>query len=466
MTAAGSRPNIVMIVADDLGWGDLGCVNGGLSETPNLDHMVATSTCLDHHYSASPVCAPARAALLTGRYPHRTGAIDTLEARGLDRIHLREQTLADLLGEVGYVTGLVGKWHNGAHDPRYHPTQRGFDEFIGFCGGWHDYLDWQIDVGGSYRGADGRHLTDVFTDEAVAFLGRHRHEPFLLSLMYSAPHYPLQPAADDLAAFAGRDDLSDGVRRIYGLVRGLDRGVGRVLGALEDLGLASSTLVLFTSDNGPQLAGVEGFDTMRFTAGLHGMKGLVYEAGIRLPMLVRWPDGLPGGPRRLDDLVHLTDWLPTLVELTGAPAPALPVDGRSALALLEGRPGDGPSLRCWQWNRYTPSAVTNAAVRDGSWKLVRPPVWPTLFPTPDDLAADHDSKSGSEPWTVPTDPLRPTEVLDPPEPQLFDLASDPGETKDVAAAHPARVRLMEAELDAWFADVDGERRSLQWVGAT
>jgi arylsulfatase A len=453
---------VLLIVADDLGWGDVACVNGGLSETPNLDALVATTTCLDHHYSASPVCAPARAALLTGRYPHRTGAIDTLEARGLDRIHLREQTIGDLLGGAGYATGLVGKWHNGAHDPRYHPSRRGFAEFVGFCGGWHDYDDWQLDVGGAHRTADGRHLTDVFTEEAIQFLGRHRHEPFFLSVMYNAPHYPLQPAAEDLAAFVGRDDLSEGVRRIYALVRGLDRGVGRLLDAVDDLGLASSTLVLVTSDNGPQLGGVEGYDTMRFTAGLHGMKGLVYEGGIRLPMLVRWPDGLPGGQRHLDDVVHLTDWLPTLVELTGAPMPALPVDGRSALAVLEGRPADAPPVRCWQWNRYTPNASTNAAVRDGRWKLVRPPVWPTLFPTADDLAADHDSKAHAEGWLVPTTPLPVTVVDDPPDPQLFDLAADPGETTDLASAHPVRVRSMEATLDAWFADVDADRRSLTW----
>jgi arylsulfatase A-like enzyme len=179
-------------------------------------------------------------------------------------------------------------------------------------------------------------------------------------------------------------------------------------------------------------------------------------------MLVRWPDGLPGGPRRLGDLVHLTDWLPTLVELTGAPAPGLRLDGRSALAALEGRPADAPPLRCWQWNRYAPNALTNAAVRDGRWKLVRPPVWPTLFPRPDDLAADHESKAIDAAWEVPTTPLPPTEVDDPPEPQLFDLVADPGETTDVAAAHPARVRQLQTALDAWFADVDDERRSLTW----
>lgn len=376
----------MLIVADDLGWGDLGCVNGGLSDTPNLDELIATSSCLDHHYSASPVCAPARAALLTGRYPHRTGSIDTLEGRGLDRIHLREQTVADLLGEAGYATGLVGKWHNGAYDARYHPTRRGFDEFAGFCGGWHDYHDWRLELGAGAQHSDGRYLTDVLTEEAIAFLGRHRHEPFLLALMYNAPHYPLQATDQDLATYADRTDLSEGVRLIYAMVRAMDRGIGRVLDALDDLGLAEGTLVLFTSDNGPQLAGVPGHDTMRFNAGLHGMKGLAYEGGIRLPMVVRWPDGLPGGGRRLDALVHLTDWLPTLTALTGAAAPVLPVDGRSALAVLEGRPPEDVPPRCWQWNRYEPSILTNAAMRDGRWSgrpsgrpCSRPP--PTSRPT-------------------------------------------------------------------------------------
>ena len=130
------RPNIVFILADDMGYGDFSCFNGGLSQTPTLDRLAEEGVCLTQHYSASPVCAPARAALLTGRYPHRTGAIDTLELRGLDRIHLDERTFADHLRVAGYATGLVGKWHNGALDQRYHPNQRGFDEFVGFSGGW------------------------------------------------------------------------------------------------------------------------------------------------------------------------------------------------------------------------------------------------------------------------------------------------------------------------------------------
>src|SRR5689334_11164502 len=148
-SGAEARPNILLIVADDLGYGDLGCFNYGASETPALDQLVREGVSLTQHYSASPVCAPARAGLLTGRYPHRTGAIDTLELRGLDRLALGEVTLADCLGAAGYATGLVGKWHNGAFDRRYHPNARGFSEFVGFCGGWSPYVDYHLDVNGA-----------------------------------------------------------------------------------------------------------------------------------------------------------------------------------------------------------------------------------------------------------------------------------------------------------------------------
>src|SRR5271166_4481728 len=140
------RPNIVLILADDMGYGDFGCFNYGASRTPALDHLVREGVCLTQHYSASPVCAPARASLMTGRYPHRTGVIDTLETRGLDRLALREVTVAELLKRAGYATGLVGKWHNGAYDSRYHPNRRGFDEFAGFSGGWQPYYQWHLEA--------------------------------------------------------------------------------------------------------------------------------------------------------------------------------------------------------------------------------------------------------------------------------------------------------------------------------
>src|SRR3954447_27058963 len=167
-----------------MGYGDFSCFNDGISSTPVLDQLVADGTTLTHHYSSSPVCAPARASLLTGRYPHRTGAFDTLEGRGLDRIRLGERTIAEELAAHGYRTGLAGKWHNGALDQRYHPNQRGFHEFAGFAGGWSDYWNWRLDRNGSHTGSDGSYLTDVLTDEAVGFVHRHQGsgEPFFLYL--------------------------------------------------------------------------------------------------------------------------------------------------------------------------------------------------------------------------------------------------------------------------------------------
>src|SRR5439155_13518883 len=184
--------NVVVIVADDMGYGDLSLFNDGRCSSPHLDALARDGVCLTQHYSGSPVCAPARASLLTGRYPHRTGAIDTLHGRGLDRIALSEVTIADLFRSAGYRTGLVGKWHNGALDARYHPNARGFDEFAGFSGGYSDYYAYHLDLNGTEVEGDGRYLTDVLTEHAVSFLRRHHRAPFFLVVAYNAPHFPMQ----------------------------------------------------------------------------------------------------------------------------------------------------------------------------------------------------------------------------------------------------------------------------------
>ena len=168
-----SKPNVLLFVADDMGYGDFGLFNDGPARTPHLDALANEGLCLAQHYAGAPACSPSRAALLTGRYSHRTGALTPMEVRGADRIALDEVTLADSFKAAGYATGLIGKWHNGALDDRYHPNARGFDTFCGFCGGWMDYFDWRIERNGVRWDSDGRYLTDVFTDEAVDFLHRH-----------------------------------------------------------------------------------------------------------------------------------------------------------------------------------------------------------------------------------------------------------------------------------------------------
>jgi arylsulfatase A len=448
------RPNILLVLADDMGYGDFSCFNDGASSTPVLDHLVAEGTCLTQHYSASPVCAPARASLLTGRYPQRTGAWDTLEGRGLDRIALGETTVADLLRGAGYATGLVGKWHNGALDDRFHPNQRGFDDFAGFSGGWSDYWAWRLDRNGSMSASDGRYLTDVLTDEAIAFVTRHRAEPWFLHLAYSAPHFPLQAPEADVQPFADSGELTPAVANLYGMLSVMDRGMGRVLETLEALGLTEDTLVIFTSDNGPQFSGQGDTSTERFNCGFRGAKLVVYEGGIRLPAVLRWPAGLPARGT-VGALFHFTDWLPTLLAVAGATPPAdLALDGVNALPLLQGDDGQVPRIRFWQWNRYRPEPECNAAMRDGDWKLVHPALPAAMEVEPDDLAMDVMLKYQPDRFReVRADPLPARELPARPPAQLFDLASDPAEDHDLAARHPERVRTMAGHLAAWFEDV-------------
>jgi arylsulfatase A-like enzyme len=464
-----SRPNIILIVADDMGYGDFGVFSEGRVKTPNLDHLVDQSLCLTQHYSGSPVCSPARATLLTGRYPHRTGAITPQEIRGLDRISLEEVTIGDTFKSSGYATGLIGKWHNGALDDRHHPNARGFDEFVGFRGGWMDYWDWRIERNGTPEQSDGRYLTDVFTAEAISFVGRHKAEPFLLCLMYNAPHSPLQ-APDKITARYIDAGCMESVAMTYAMIEQMDRGVGQLLSELDALGLAENTIVSFTSDNGPAMRlradqvpeGVS-IDTNRPNAGFRGAKGSVYEGGIRVPMILRWPNGL--GTGRCDELIHFTDWLPTLASATdaGLLEHSHPLDGQDVLQTLRGEPAN-PGPRFWQWNGYTPVYTSNAAMRDGDWKLVRP----ALAITPADEAAriamdryvELDIAYKYHPETV-------TELMSDPEPnriipdalppELYDIASDPFEKTDLAMREPDRLSAMLSSLESWCEEVEHER---------
>jgi arylsulfatase A-like enzyme len=452
------RPNIVLIVVDDMGYGDFGVFNDGSLHTPALDRLVTESVCLTQHYSASPVCAPARAALLTGRYPHRTGAIDTLEGRGLDRLALREITLADLLKAAGYVTGLVGKWHLGALDPRYHPNARGFDEFVGFRGGWQDYYDWRLDINGTRRESDGRYLTDVFTAQAVQFIRRHGKEPFFLHLAYNAPHFPFQAPKEEVKPFLESGRFTQAVSILYGMIQRMDKGLEQVLAEIDRQGIARNTMVLFTSDNGPQFGGEGEMCTTRFNCGFNGAKGFVYEGGIRVPMVVRWPDGLDGG-RHFDEMVHFCDWLPTLLDVAGVEPPAaLALDGQNVLPVLRGEGGQVCTRRFWQWNRYTPLVTCNAAMRDGGWKLVRPRIKEAMVVSPGDLEMDRALKYEPHKFTdICRDPEPSRQVPPPPPPQLFHIARDPLEAHDLAAEEPGRLARMLSELETWFESVEADR---------
>ncbi len=473
-------PNVILIVADDMGYGDFGCFNDAAVSTPHLDRLVAEGTCFRQHYSASPICAPARAALLTGRYPHRTGAVTQHEIHGLDRIALRERTIADAFGAAGYRTALVGKWHNGTFDARFEPNARGFDEFTGFCGGWTDYYRYFLRRNQSVSASAGTYLTDLLTDEAVGFIRRQRSSPFFLYLPYNAPHSPFQAPAALVAPYLERG-LSRIVATTYAMIERMDRGIGRVLDELDDLGLSENTIVAFTSDNGPAFFNPpymleEGEPTFneRFNAGLRGSKGWIYDGGIRVPMLLRRRGFVPPGQFE-DTLAHFTDWLPTLLSMAGVGRDAgEPLDGHDLSPLLEGRALSRQPRQYWQWNFYWPDIGTNAAMRDGDWKLVRPMARGTRF-FRDQLCVSAEDRARTAAFVEADikhkeDPRAIRRVLPVPRlkrqrpeaPQLFDLASDPGERTDLADEHPRRVRRMLARLETWFERVEADRDSIRW----
>ena len=387
-----SKPNIILIIADDMGYGDFGVFNDQISCTPTLDSLVDEGVCLTQHYSAAPVCTPARAALMTGRYSHRTGSIDTLEARGLDRLRLDETTMADVLGGAGYATALIGKWHNGALDRRYHPRSRGFQEFVGFQGGWNPFYRYRLDRNGSIEYGDGQtYLTDVFSDAALDFIERHQRAPFFLQLAYNAPHFPLE-APDKLARKYVEMGFSLGVSLIYAMIEVMDAGIGRIGEKLDELGIADNTILIFTSDNGPAFGNWNGFSQTRYNYGFNGSKGNTYEGGIRVPLIIRWNDGLDGG-KRISDMAHFTDWFPTLLSLADVDVPAeLALDGVDIAPVLRGEGGGSYPQRCWQWNRYVPLGTCNAAIRDGAWKLLRPRIAEAMEVSPVDTAHDHAVK--------------------------------------------------------------------------
>lgn len=460
-------PNIVFILADDMGYGDFSAFNGGLSQTPALDALMSESLCLTQQYTASPVCNPSRASLLTGRYPHRTGSIDTLEWHGLERLALREITLPQLLKQRGYATGLVGKWHLGSFDMRYSPTQRGFDETVCFRGGMHDYHDWRIEYNDKPVRSDGRYLTDIWTQEAIAFIERHASDtPFYLSLNYNAPHTPLQVPDEDAQPFRDVGLFPEGVSRIYGMIRRMDAGIQQVLETLDRLGLRENTLVIFTSDNGPEFSIYDddpATDTRRFNCNFKGAKGFVYEGGVRVPLIARWPAGLEGGGRRFDGMAHFTDWFTTLLAVADISLPDdRPIDGINLLPVLRGDSGNLPDRRFWQWNRYTPVRSCNAAVRDGDWKLVYP-VIPEAMQVFDgewlDVSMYQPEYFIERGIFTDQEPER--DIPPPGTPELYNIAEDPEEHHNLAETHPERVEALRLALENWFDEVEAERHTIK-----
>ncbi len=375
--AADQRPNLVIVLADDLGYGDLTSYGATDMQTPHVDALVAAGMRFGNFYANCPVCSPTRAALLTGRYQELVGVpgvIRTHADNSWGYLAPNAVLLPKLLGEAGYHTACVGKWHLGLESPNT-PTERGFDHFHGFLGDMMDDYYNHRRHGINYMRRDDEeidpegHATDLFTKWAVDYI-HERHgsaEPFFLYLAYNAPHTPIQPPPQWLAKVKQRQpDISDKRAKLVALVEHLDDGIGQVIAALKETGQYNNTLIVFTSDNGGQL------DAGANNGLLRGSKQDVYEGGIRVPTCAVWPGRIQPGSR--SDRIGLSmDLFPTVCEAAGVKV-SYAIDGRTILPTLIGReqlPEDRDLFWCRRegGNRYMGKTIL--AVRRGDWKLLQ-----------------------------------------------------------------------------------------------
>ena len=413
-----SRPNVLFILLDDAGYGDVGCHGNPQVQTPTIDRLWSESTRLTHFY-AQPVCTPTRACLMTGRYFLRTKAIDTLYR---DQMDPQEVTMAQAFKSAGYRTGIFGKWHLGSNYPM-RPIDRGFDEAVAIRSGgmahWFDYpansyFNPVLEHNGRAQRYEG-YCNDIFFQEAGKFIGKHRNEPFFCYLATNLPHDPLICPEVLWLPFHERG-INEENAVIYGMMKNVDDNLRTLLAQLERQKLSRDTIIVFTSDNGPAMTQSE--HVARYNGGLRGEKKQVYEGGIREPCFVRYPRGLPAG-RDIDCVASMIDILPTLAAACGiAPPAGVKLDGENLWPLLSG------AVTPEQWPDRTlffqycagalPQRFKNAAVRTQRWKLV-------------------DGK------------------------ELYDEQADPAEAHDVAAANPQLVADLRQRYDAWFDDVCSTR---------
>ena len=444
--SAEQRPNVIFIVVDDLGYGELGCYGGKEIPTPHIDSLAAGGARFTSGYVTAPFCAASRAALMTGRYQTRFGfefnPIGAKNAAPGIGLPVAEKTVADRLRDAGYATGLVGKWHLGGTEP-FHPQRRGFDEFFGFLHEGHYYVTppWQgvttwlrrkkLPDGGQGRwtSPDGRtvwsthlgsnepeydtgnpllrssqsvdekaNLTDAFTREACDFIGRHRSQPFFLYLAYNAVHSPMQGTDEYMKNFSHIEDIQ---RRIFAaMLAHLDDSVGKVLAELRESGVEENTLVVFLGDNGGPTS-----ELTSSNAPLRGGKGDLWDGGIRVPFIVSWKNHITSG-RIVDASVVSIDATATALELANAGPSQKRIDGINLMPLLTGKMAE-----VHERNLFWRVGQKNA-LRSGNWKLIR---------------------DGKE-W------------------QLYDLAHDIGETTNLAAKEPGRVQQLTSLWDKWNAE--------------
>jgi arylsulfatase A-like enzyme len=402
---AAGRPNVVIFLADDAGWGDYSQNGNRQVRTPNIDSIAKGGVTLDRFY-VCPVCSPTRAEFLTGRYHPRTGVYGV--STGQERMDLGEKTVADAFKAAGYATGAFGKWHNGSQWP-YHPMARGFDEYYGHTSGhWGEYFDPPLEHNGRPV-RDKGYIVDICTSRALDFIERNKARPFLCYIPFTTPHSPWavpdnywqrfkdKPLAQ--RATVADQEEPDHTRCALAMLENQDDNVGRVLRKLQETGASDNTIVLYFSDNGPNSA--------RWTGGMKGRKGSTDEGGVRSPMFIRWPAKLPKG-RTVTEISGAIDLLPTLTSLAGVPrAGDRPLDGRDLSPLLLGQKAAWPERMIFStWSR-------NVSVRTQAHRL--------------------DNQG-----------------------QLFDMITDPGQTTPVNARQPELARKLTEAVARWRKEMFGD----------
>ncbi len=401
-SAQDRKPNVIVILSDDQGYQDVGCHGCVDVPTPNLDSIAKNGIRFTDGYVSCPVCSPSRAGLLTGRYQTRFGHEGNPTPQ-MDRqnwgLPLSEKTIAEYMKENGYKTGVIGKWHLG-DNAQYHPNKRGFDEFFGFIGGAHPYMDPTINsfnmIQRNGKPVDERmHLTYAFGREAVSFIDRHKKEPFFLYLAFNAVHGPLQRPVRLNDAFP---EITDEKRRSYAtLLKSMDDAIGSVLAKVREEKLEKDTLIIFLGDNGGPTPG-----TTAKNDPLKGYKTQVHEGGIRVPFMMQWPGRIPAGKTYSKPIISL-DILPTVVAAAGGKVDGK-VEGVDILPYITGKKTGAPhDMLCWRFGKQS-------AIRMGDWKLSR-----------------HEEKG-----------IR-----------LHNLANDPGEKNDLAGEYADKVSELTAAWDRW-----------------
>jgi len=418
------KPNILIILADDLGYGEISCQGNPQIPTPHIDSLAKSGVRFTSGYVSGPYCSPTRAGLMTGRYQQRYGhefnpgpAQASSEKFGLS---LKETTIGDRFKELGYAAGWFGKSHLG-YLPQYHPLRRGFDEYFGFLGGAHDYLDAASDrhnpiLRGTARVETVDYTTDAFAREAVAFIEKHHGEPWLCYLAFNAVHAPLESIDKYLSRFSNIQDMKR--RTFAAMLSAMDDGVGTVLAKLREHGLEEHTLIFFISDNGgPTRVTTSGNGPLR------GFKAQTWEGGIRVPWVVQWKNHVPAG--KVDDRpVIQLDVLPTALAAAGvSPKPKWQLDGVNLLPYLTGPNSRLPhEALYWRFGRQM-------AIRMGDWKLVKAPGGGVAGPG--ELMGKATTAGA----------------------QLYNLREDIGEKHDLAEQNPAKARELAGAWEKWNSEL-------------